>query len=126
MRDSGAVLALLDTLTFPETLTILVLALVILGPEKLPTAARTIGLWISKAKSAASSLQSEMRDVMDDPQMQQLREFGEFAAQPRRKIAEYVRSVGEDDSEFPVLSRRLPKAGDQVPPVPPPLPRRES
>ncbi len=87
---SGGVLALLDTLTFPETITILVVALIVLGPEKLPGMARTIGQWMTKVKRMAANLQSEMRDVVDDPAMKPLRELGEFAAQPKRKLAEYA------------------------------------
>ena len=87
---SGGVLALLDTLTFPETITILVIALIVLGPEKLPGMARTIGQWMTKAKRMAANLQSEMRDVVDDPAMKPLRDLGEFAAQPKRKLAEFA------------------------------------
>jgi Tat protein translocase TatB subunit len=87
------VLALLDTLTFPETLTILVLALVVLGPEKLPDMARSAGKWMSKIRSVAASLQSEVADVMDDPAMKPLRELGEFAASPRAKLADMARAA---------------------------------
>src|SRR6476659_9063294 len=87
---SGGVFALLDTLTFPETMTILVVALIVLGPDKLPGMARSIGEWMSKLKKMSANLQAEVREVMDDPQMQPLRELGEFAAQPRKKLAEYA------------------------------------
>ena len=86
-------LALLDTLTFPETLTILVLALVVLGPEKLPDMARSAGRWMTKIRSVAASLQSEVADVMDDPAMKPLRELGEFAASPRAKLADMARAA---------------------------------
>jgi sec-independent protein translocase protein TatB len=87
---SGGVVALLDTLTFPETITILVIALVVLGPEKLPGMAKSIGEWMHKLKKMSANLQAEVREVMDDPAMQPLRELGEFAAQPKKKIAEYA------------------------------------
>lgn len=94
-------LALLDTLTFPETLTILVLALVVLGPEKLPDMARSAGKWMSKIRSVAASLQSEVADVMDDPAMKPLRELGEFAASPRSKLADMARSVTAEPTITP-------------------------
>ncbi len=87
---SGGVVALLDTLTFPETITILVIALIVLGPDKLPGMARSIGNWMNKLKKMSANLQAEVREVMDDPQMQPLRELGEFAAQPKKKLAEYA------------------------------------
>jgi sec-independent protein translocase protein TatB len=95
----GGVLALLDTLTFPETITIVVIALVVLGPEKLPGMARTIGEWLTKAKRVAANLQAEMRDVVDDPAMKPLRDLGEFAAQPRRKLAEFALAAEAEMSE---------------------------
>src|SRR6516162_2116249 len=95
----GGVLALLDTLTFPETITIVVIALVVLGPEKLPGMARTIGQWMTKAKRMAANLQAEMRDVVDDPAMKPLRDLGEFAAQPRRKLAEFALAAEAEMSQ---------------------------
>jgi len=93
----GGVLALLDTLTFPELLAILVIALVVLGPEKLPGAARSIGEWTAKIRAFSANLESEVREVLDDPSMQPIRELGEFAAQPRKKLAEYARAAALDD-----------------------------
>ena len=95
----GGVLALLDTLTFPETITIVVIALIVLGPEKLPGMARTIGQWMTKAKRMAANLQAEMRDVVDDPAMKPLRDLGEFAAQPRRKLAEFALAAEAEMSQ---------------------------
>jgi sec-independent protein translocase protein TatB len=61
-----------------------------LGPEKLPGMARTLGTWLQKLRRLSANLQAEVRDVMDDPAMQPIRELGEFAAQPRRKLVEYA------------------------------------
>lgn len=93
----GAVLALLDTLSGTEVLAILILGLVLLGPERLPGVARQAGRWMNRLRDMSANLQNEVRDVLDDPQMQSLREVGEFVAQPRRKLAEYARSALEDD-----------------------------
>ena len=98
MRPYG-MFALLDTLTFPETITLVVLALLVLGPDKLPTAAKTIGIWIQKIKTVSAGLQAEVREVLDDPAMAPLKELGEFAAQPRQKLAEYARAATADEPE---------------------------
>lgn len=111
---AGAVVGLLDTLTFPELITILVIGLVVLGPEKLPGIARQAGQWMAKVRSMTSNLQQEVREVLDDPEMQSLRELGEFAANPRSKIAEYARTAaldGGDDDDPPEGSR----VGEQEP-----------
>ncbi len=50
----------------PEILVILVLALVVLGPERLPQAARTMGRWVGELRRLTGSLQAEVRDVVDE------------------------------------------------------------
>ena len=100
---------LLDTLTFPELITILVVGLVVLGPDKLPGMARQAGEWLAKLRTMSSNLQREVRDVLDEPEMQSLKELGEFAARPRAKLAEYARSAALDaddatDGDAPAAS----------------------
>lgn len=95
----GAIVALLDSLTGTEVIVILIIALVVLGPDKLPGVARQAGRWFNQLRDLTSNLQNEMRDVLDDPTMQPLKELGEFAAQPRRKLAEYARQAALEDAE---------------------------
>jgi sec-independent protein translocase protein TatB len=112
---SGGVVALLDTLTFPETITILVIALIVLGPEKLPGMARSIGTWMNKLKKMSANLQAEVREVMDDPQMQPLRELGEFAAQPKKKLAEYAMAAEAEVDRADAVA--VPSPLEEVPAV---------
>ena len=49
-----------------EVLIILVVALLVLGPKKLPEAARQIGKAMSEFRRVAAGLQNEVRDVIDD------------------------------------------------------------
>jgi len=73
-----------------EILLIVLAALVVLGPERLPDAARSIGKGIHRLRTMTSGMQSQVQDVIDDPAMQSIRELGEFAARPRQKLAEYA------------------------------------
>lgn len=50
----------------PEILVILVLALLVLGPDRLPQAARTMGRWVGELRRLSGSLQAEVRGVVDD------------------------------------------------------------
>jgi sec-independent protein translocase protein TatB len=88
--SSAGVVGLFDSLTGGEVFLVLILALVILGPERLPEMARTIGQWMATLRRMTADLQGEMREVMDDPAMQSIREVGEFVAQPRKKLSEMV------------------------------------
>ena len=49
---------------FAELLIIGVVALVVLGPERLPTAARTAGLWLGRIKRSVSTIQSEISEEL--------------------------------------------------------------
>ncbi len=50
----------------PEILVILVLALIVLGPDRLPQAARTLGRWVGEVRRFTGSLQSEVQGVVDE------------------------------------------------------------
>lgn len=49
---------------FAELLIIAVVALVVLGPEKLPVAARTLGLWLGRIRRTVGSIQSEISEEL--------------------------------------------------------------
>lgn len=45
---------------FLELLVIGIIALIVLGPERLPRAARTVGVWVGKAKRSFNSIKQEI------------------------------------------------------------------
>ena len=51
----------------PELLVILVVALLVLGPDKLPDAARQVGKAIGEVRRLGNGFQAEMRDAMREP-----------------------------------------------------------
>jgi sec-independent protein translocase protein TatB len=50
-----------------EVLVILVVALLVLGPDKLPGAARQAGRWLGELRRLSSGVQSELRDALQEP-----------------------------------------------------------
>ena len=57
---------------FWEILLILVLALVIIGPERLPGAARKAGLFVGKARRYIEGVRSEVEDELDVTEFKRL------------------------------------------------------
>lgn len=51
----------------PELLLILLIALLVLGPSKLPEAARQVGRAMAELRRLSSGFQAEMRDAMQEP-----------------------------------------------------------
>jgi sec-independent protein translocase protein TatB len=50
-----------------ELFVILLLALVVLGPDKLPGAMRTVGQWAGEMRKMANGFQDEMNKAIKDP-----------------------------------------------------------
>ena len=51
----------------PELLVILLVALVVLGPNKLPEAARQVGHFVGELRRMSTGFQTELRDAMQEP-----------------------------------------------------------
>ena len=88
---------------FSELLLFGVIALIVLGPEKLPQAARTAGQWYAKIRRMVSTLQSEIEAELDlaetRQQMQkELAKIRETEAEMRREMAEMRGSMREFES----------------------------
>ena len=60
-----------------EIIVILLLALVVLGPEKLPEALRRAGRTYAELKKMGNSFQAEMKSVLDEP-MKEMRETADL------------------------------------------------
>lgn len=49
---------------FAELLFVAVVALVVLGPDKLPTAVKTVGMWVGRIRRTVTSIQSEISEEL--------------------------------------------------------------
>lgn len=56
---------------FLELFLIGIIALIVLGPERLPKAARAVGLWIGKAKQGFESIKTEIDRELKVKELQQ-------------------------------------------------------
>lgn len=78
---------------FSELLLFGVIALIVLGPEKLPQAARTAGQWYAKLRRTISTLQSDIESELDlaetRKQMQdELAKIRQTESDMKRELAE--------------------------------------
>ncbi len=72
----------------PEKLFVLgMVALVVLGPNRLPEVARMLGHWLSKLRAMSSSFQEEMRGALDEPRKAIDSALGEWKVPPSPRAA---------------------------------------
>jgi sec-independent protein translocase protein TatB len=96
---SGAgVHAFLQNFSTGELVVVAVVALVVLGPERLPDAARSLGKMLHKLRTMSEGLREDMKDVLDDPSMGPIKELGELAADPKGKLAAYAQEAQEEEA----------------------------
>lgn len=54
-------------ISFQEITLVAIIALIIIGPEKLPALARTVGVWVGKARRMAASVKADIdRELQTD------------------------------------------------------------
>lgn len=77
---------------FSEMLVVGVVALVVLGPEKLPTVAKTAGEWIGKAQRFVSQVKSDINREADFAELKQLQDQA-------RALADEVKSTVQKSAD---------------------------
>jgi sec-independent protein translocase protein TatB len=131
------VLAIFNSLGGGEVIAILIIGLIVLGPEKLPDAIRRFGNIYGEFRRMSQGFQSELRDAFDEP-LQSLRGTAQMmqdsveqplqaitelkapvigggaTAQPVDATATEVASDGTAAGEVPVAADEVPSAVEEV------------
>lgn len=84
---------------FSELLLIAVISLLVLGPERLPTAVRTVALWIGRIRRQFQEIKTEVeREIGADEIRAQLRNEAimDELRQSREALESSVRELGSD------------------------------
>lgn len=97
---------------FLELMLIGIVALLVLGPERLPKAARTTGLWIGKIKRTVSGMQREISAQLEAEELRQkLNEQQQKLDDSLKKAKQEVESI----TDAPSSSRTANSAGSNSP-----------
>ncbi len=91
---------------FLELLIIGVVGLLVLGPERLPKAARTAGLWIGKIKRTVSGMQREINAQLEAEELRQKldeqhKKLNAGFDKARRDVESYVESSSPEGNQSP-------------------------
>ncbi len=82
-----------------EVLVILLIALVVLGPDKLPDAMRQAGRWMGEIRKISDGFRAEVRSAMDDPLEAAARERGAKAVADSKSTATNTAADTTDSDE---------------------------
>ena len=103
-----------------ELLVIVLIALIVLGPQRLPDAMRTFGRVVGEVRRISSGFQQELRDAFEDS------DVADEAGPPRRReavplaaaVAEANPDIDDDDTEDYADDEQAASAGDAPEPEP--------
>jgi len=94
LRDPGG--AMIE-ISFGKLLLLAVVALIVLGPEKLPHAARTAGLLIRRMRNGWDNVKAEVeREIQAEEIKRTLRETAESARSAHDSVRDEIRGAGQD------------------------------
>ncbi|WP_192459318.1 Sec-independent protein translocase protein TatB [Musicola keenii] len=105
---------------FGELLLVMVLGLVVLGPERLPVAVKTVAGWIRTLRSLASTVQNELAQEMKLQELQDSLKKVEKASQLQALSPELQASMDELKEAASAMKRSYtiePDAGVSATPV---------
>lgn len=81
---------------FTELVIIAVVSLLVIGPERLPSAVRTASLWLNRIKRGFSDIKREVeQELHNDAVLQELRKTGEELQTEANSIGNEIREVTE-------------------------------
>lgn len=93
-------------LSFTEMLLAGVVALVVLGPERLPKVARTVGEWVGKIQRLAANVKSELAAQADYAQIAKIKQEMESAAQDiRTEIKDFEQQLHDETQQIGDLAK---------------------
>jgi sec-independent protein translocase protein TatB len=114
-----------------EIIFLLLLALIILGPEKLPDAVRSFGRTYSELKKMTTGFQSELKQALDEP-MREMRETADAIKQAANfdaaadllegKKASPVQSAPAPFPAAPAVDESASESAAEPQPTPPEAP----
>jgi sec-independent protein translocase protein TatB len=91
---------------FWELCLIAVVALVVLGPERLPRAARTAGFLLGKARRAAADMKAEIERELDIDDLKRMKE------QQEAKLRDVIDDTRSALTRTPIQERTQPPPDD--------------
>ena len=89
---------------FSELLMVGLVALLVLGPEKLPKAARLAGLWVGKARNVLATAKAEIKQELQAEEMRQLLQQESIAGELQQLVQETQAALEDINNNVQAVS----------------------
>lgn len=93
--------------SFQEVLLILLIALVVIGPARLPKLARSIGLWVGRARAMFNSMRSEVERELELDELRKTQQSLRREFNLKKDLDDLKKDVGSVDSEIREVKREV-------------------
>jgi twin arginine-targeting protein translocase TatB len=99
---------------FSELVMVGLIALLVIGPERLPKAARIAGFWLGKARRTIANVKAEIKQELQAEEMRQLLLEQQSIAEDLQQVAKDAKAAVEDVN-LGLQSEDQPKQNDDKP-----------
>lgn len=117
---------------FWEIALIAVIALLVVGPERLPALARTLGFWVGRARRFVASVKSDFDKELRTQELQEIlnkqnasRGVYDIVEETRRDVKEVVDDLNKVDQDLQDQTDTSADDGELPPAEPSPTPPRK-
>lgn len=100
---------------FWELSLIFVVALIVLGPERLPRAARTVGLWVGKARQVLSSVKADIDRELKAEELKAMMDKRAIAPELDELVKETNKTIQFDGDPAPDAKPKAAAAASTPP-----------
>ncbi len=99
---------------FWEIAIIMLIALLILGPERLPRAARTIGLWVGKARRTLADVKRDIDRELDATELKKIQSIKNEIKDDLKEAADVMKDTTDTLNETIEETRETVNVKEQV------------
>ena len=100
---------------FSELLMVGLVALLVLGPEKLPKAARIAGFWIGKTRSTIATVKAEITQELHAEEMRQMLQQQLITNEMHEAVNDTEAAIKDINDAMEALSENKPLLHDDKP-----------
>ncbi len=99
---------------FWEIAIIMLIALLILGPERLPRAARTVGLWVGKARRTLADVKRDIDRELDATELKKIQSIKNEIKDDLKEAADVMKDTTDTLNETIEETRETVNVKEQV------------